>query len=210
MNYKACVIWMHGLGADASNMEGLAAQLDLPTAAIRHVFLNAPMRAVTINNGMHMRAWYDIGGSTIMDREDALGIAASQKQIVTAIDDQVNLGFSTHTIFLAGFSQGGAMALFSGLNFDRKLAGIIALSAYLPLLKHCDAAADKTTPIFLAYGHLDAIVQPTWTKQSSDWLKNRGYVNITMHDYTMEHSICREELTDLSSWLQQQVQRVAR
>jgi len=196
---------MHGLGADASDMAGLAEQLSLNEVAVRHVFMDAPVRPVTLNNGMLMRAWYDIIGMQLTDREDKEGILGSQLLIQEVIDTQIKEGFSAKQIFLAGFSQGGAVALYTALQRTVALGGVIALSAYLPLAIDCQAALPKDTPVFIAYGQYDPIVLPIWTKQSADWLVAKGYNQVTLHNYLMEHAICAEEINDLSNWLTTQV-----
>ncbi len=201
---QACVIWMHGLGADAQDMAGLAAQLPV-SVAIRHVFIDAPVRAVTINNHMPMRAWYDIVGIKLTDREDREGIFQSEAMIREVIDSQLAEGFVSEQIFLAGFSQGGAMALFTGLQMTTPLAGIITLSAYLPLADVCRMTLNNGTPIFAAGGQYDPIVLPAWTKQSVEGLRARGFEQITWHEYPMEHAICAEEVKDLAQWLNIQV-----
>lgn len=197
---QACVIWMHGLGADAQDMQGLANQLSL-TVPVRHVFMDAPVRPVTLNNRMPMRAWYDIVGMTLTDREDRQGILQSETMIQDVVDRQIEDGFSSDQIFLAGFSQGGAMALFSGLRSSRPLGGLIVLSAYLPLAAECKPALSHTTPIFIAGGLFDQIVLPMWTKQSVDWLKAHQFTEVSWHEYPMEHSIHSEEIGELSSWI---------
>ncbi|CDZ78038.1 Carboxylesterase 2 [Legionella massiliensis] len=203
---QACVIWMHGLGADASDMAGLAEQLSIGGLAVRHVFLDAPVRPVTINAGMAMRAWYDIVGMKLTDREDKQGIMASAAFIQQVFDDQLSTGLSGAKIFLAGFSQGGAMALYSALHINTPVAGVIALSAYLPLAEQCKTDLAKDTPIFIAGGIYDPIVLPLWTRQSTEWLGTAGYGNISFHNYPMEHSICAEEIADLSKWLVAQIE----
>ena len=202
---QACVIWMHGLGADAYDMVGLVDQLELDEVAIRHVFMDAPVRAVTLNNGMSMRAWYDILGMKLTDREDKVGIEASQALIHKVFDTQISEGFSAGQIFLAGFSQGGAMALYSALQMTSALGGVIALSAYLPLASECKPTLPKNTPIFIAGGRFDPIVLPAWTQQSAAWLMAAGYSQLTCRDYPMEHAICSEEIKDISQWLSDQV-----
>lgn len=203
---QACVIWMHGLGADASDMAGLAEQLPVGKLAVRHVFLDAPVRPVTINAGMAMRAWYDIVGMKLTDREDRQGIMASAAFIEQVFEDQLNTGLAGDKIFLAGFSQGGAMALYSALHRKTPVAGVIALSAYLPLAEQCKTDLAKDTPIFVAGGLYDPIVLPLWTRQSTEWLEKAGYSNISFHNYPMEHSICAEEIADLSKWLVAQIE----
>lgn len=198
---QACVIWMHGLGADGNNMAGVANQLGM-TTPVRHVFIDAPVRPVTLNNHMPMRAWYDIVGMKLTDREDRDGLMRSEGMIHQIIENQLTDGFKPNQIFLAGFSQGGAMALFTGLRSTAPLAGIITLSGYLPLSSECDPViVNNTTPIFIAGGRFDPIVLPAWTKQSFDWVQSRGFEQVAWHEYPMEHSICAEEIHDLSHWL---------
>ena len=205
---KACIIWMHGLGADSSDMSGLASQLRVPGSYCKHVFLDAPLRAVTINNGMRMCAWYDIVGFQLTDREDEQGIHESQQQIVTAIEEQLVAGFSSQQIFLAGFSQGGAMALYTALHQSKGLAGVVVLSAYLPLALKVRALLGKETPFFVACGKFDPVVSPLWSKGAVSWLKEHGYQNIAWHEYAMQHSICHEEIADLSTWLLTQIEGI--
>lgn len=205
---KACMIWMHGLGADSADMAALAGQLSIPDGLFEHVFLDAPIRPVTINGNMPMRAWYDITGSGLTDREDSAGIKASEQQIIKAIELQQQAGFSGQQIFLAGFSQGAAMALYTGLHASMPLGGIVALSGYLPLALTCQAVQDLHTPFFLAHGRFDPIVLPVWSQQSGLFLKKQGYVHISDHAYSMEHTVCHEELRDLSVWLIQKTQGI--
>ena len=197
---RACVIWMHGLGADANDMVGVATQLPM-TVPVRHVFIDAPVRPVTLNNHMPMRAWYDIVGMKLTDREDHDGLKRSEGMIHQVIEQQLAAGFHSDQIFLAGFSQGGAMALFTGLRSAIPLAGIVTLSGYLPLATECDPVlVNSSTPVFIAGGRFDPIVLPAWTKQSFDWLQARGFQHLAWHDYSMEHSICVEEIRDLAKW----------
>ncbi|QEY50509.1 alpha/beta hydrolase [Legionella longbeachae] len=200
---QACVIWMHGLGADASDMMGLVDQLTVTDIVLRHIFINAPQRPVTLNAGMVMPAWYDIVGMKLIDREDKEGIEQSELLIRKVIDEQLNAGFSYNQIFLAGFSQGGAMALHTALHTPAPLAGVIALSAYLPLAEHTRPKLDKSTPFFIGSGQYDPLVLPQWTELSKDWLLDKGYKNISYYKYPMEHSVCFEEINDLSFWLKQ-------
>lgn len=202
---QACVIWMHGLGADASDMMGLVDQLPIKDVAIRHVFVDAPHRPVTLNDGMVMPAWYDIIGLELVDREDKEGIQKSQQFILKVIESQINDGFKSNQIYLAGFSQGGAMALHTALHMPVRLGGVIALSAYLPLAQESQPILDKGTPFFIASGQFDPLVLPLWTKQSKEWLVTNGYESIATHLYPMEHSICSQEVEDLSQWLSNQI-----
>lgn len=201
---KACVIWLHGLGADGKDMAGLSTQLQL-AEPIQHVFMDAPVRPVTLNNGMLMRAWYDIFGMRLTDREDREGIKQSEALIRQVIDEQLAEGYLPEQLFLAGFSQGGAMALYTGLHLPMPLAGIIVLSGYLPLSSHCKAVLPLGTPMFFGAGRFDQIVWPSWSKGSFEVLKDQGFEQIAWHEYPMEHSICAEEIRDISSWLSQQV-----
>lgn len=202
---QACVIWMHGLGADASDMMSLVDQLTIEDVAIRHVFINAPQRPVTLNGGMVMPAWYDIIGVKLIDREDKEGIEQSELLIRKVIDEQLNDGFTHNQIFLAGFSQGGAMALHTALHTPARLGGVVALSAYLPLAAQTRANLDKSTPFFMGAGQFDPLVLPQWTESSKDWLLKKGYEHISYYKYSMEHSICFEEIKDLSLWFRHKI-----
>ncbi len=203
---KACIIWMHGLGADASDMVGLVEQLPLPGIPVRHLFMDAPMRPVTLNGGMVMRAWYDIKGGELLDRLDREGIAQSEMQIRQTIDSQIEQGFTASQIFLAGFSQGGAMALQTALTSNMKLGGVVALSSYLPMGFETVGVLDKQTPFFIALGTRDPLVRPEWTKASAQWLQMNGYAQVDIFEYPMDHSICVDEIKDLSHWLIEQIQ----
>lgn len=202
---RACVIWMHGLGADASDMAGLAQELRV-AQPLRHVFLEAPVRPVTLNGGMPMRAWYDITGLELQHRADKAGINESQQTIMDVISAQIADGFQPEHIFLAGFSQGGAMAIHTAVHYPGRLAGVIALSAYLPLGTESDALLNRDTPWFLALGVHDPLVKPEWSRLSMIWLKSQGFGRVSMHEYPMEHSVCRDEIQDLSRWLDSQLE----
>lgn len=201
---QACVIWLHGLGSNARDMSGVAEQLPA-SLPLRHVFLDAPVRSVTLNNNMSMQAWYDIVGVKLTDREDREGIAESEALIRKVIDNQLRDGFKHEQIYLAGFSQGSAMALITGLRTSAPLGGIMALSGYLPLASECQPALNFNTPILIAAGLFDPVVWPAWTKASFDWLQSHGFTQLTWHDYPMDHSICSEEINDLARWLTLQI-----
>ncbi|MCH9689419.1 MAG: carboxylesterase [Gammaproteobacteria bacterium] len=201
---QACIIWMHGLGASADDMTGLAKQLPL-NVPVRHVALDAPTRPVTFNQGMVMPAWYDVKGFTLEDKEDKPGILASKQIILAAIQTQIADGFSPETIFLAGFSQGGAMALFTALHTELALGGVIVLSAYLPLASECKPKLNRKTPMFIASGVHDQILLPAWTEISVTWLRDQGFDALTVRDYPMEHSVCLEEVQALGVWFEQQM-----
>lgn len=205
---KACLIWLHGLGADGSDMAGVAAQPPLCDLPLRHVFLDAPHRPVTINGGIEMPAWYDIIGMTLTDREDREGLNASRTALEKVIEEQLAHGFKHEQIILAGFSQGGALALFTALQQKQPLGGLISLSAYLPLMSEIECHQSKSLPIFMAGGRFDPMVLPVWTTASLQWLKAKGYQNIEWQDYDMEHSICMQEIKDISMWLTQQLEKV--
>jgi phospholipase/carboxylesterase len=196
------VIWLHGLGADGQDFVPIADELNLPVA-VRFIFPHAPQRPVTINGGFVMRAWYDIAASSIDAQQDEEGIRVSQKSIEALIAQEVARGIAPEHIFLAGFSQGGAIALHTALRQTAPLAGVLALSAYLPLSGSVNAEAlpgSRTTPIFLAHGRGDPIVPFELGLASRDALIRLGY-EIEWHEYTMQHSVCEQELRDIEIWL---------
>jgi phospholipase/carboxylesterase len=204
-NPTHAVIWMHGLGADGHDFEPVVDELDLdrlpPT---RFVFPHAPERAVTINGGYVMRAWYDI---LTMDfsgrREDAAGVIESAAQIEALIARENARGIPDSRIVLAGFSQGGAIALHTGLRHRARLAGILALSTYLPLADTLAAEAseaNRSVPVFMAHGEADPVIPQAFSRQSADFLLAAGYP-LAWRSYRMEHSLCMEELRDIELWL---------
>lgn len=201
----ASVIWLHGLGADGNDFVPVAPALELPPSlAVRFVFPHAPMRAVTINAGMRMRAWYDILGIDRAMREDGAGVRESQVQLEALIQKEKDGGIPASRIVLAGFSQGGAIALQAGLRHAEKLAGIMALSTYLPLrdsLAGEAAAANCDVPIFMAHGTLDYMLPLQLGELSRDQLKGAGYP-VEWHQYEMAHQVCPEEIRDIGTWLQ--------
>jgi len=204
---EASVIWMHGLGADGNDFVAIVHELDLEGAPdIRFVFPHAPMQPVSINNGYVMRAWYDVKWGDLEGRSkqaDEKGVRASQAAIGQLIEREISRGASAARIVLAGFSQGGAIALQTGLRYPQKLGGIMALSTYLPLaesLAHEAAAGNRTTPIFMAHGIDDAVIQHAMGTQSRDVLVQAGY-DVEWHEYPMQHSVCLEEIADIASWL---------
>jgi len=203
---KACVIWMHGLGAGASDMSELAKAMPL-NVPVKHVSLPAPSRPVTINAGMVMPAWYDITGISLTDREDEAGILASSARIVETFEEQKQAGFLPSQIYLAGFSQGGAMALFTALKSLNELGGVMALSAYLPL-RHAlsEVALHAKTPVFMASGNMDEVVRPEWSSQTVEWLKAQGFDKLQVQKYPMGHQVCFEEVQDLAKWLESQIE----
>ena len=199
----AAVLWLHGLGADGHDFEPVVPQLQLPRALrVRFVFPHAPVRPVTLNMGMHMRAWYDIaqlGGGA----EDAAGIRASQAQLEALIARERARGVATGRIVLAGFSQGGAIALHTGLRQAERLAGILALSTYLPLagtIATEHAAANLGAPLFMAHGRFDDIIPIERARQSRAALEALG-CKVDWHEYPMPHAVCAEEIADIAAWL---------
>jgi phospholipase/carboxylesterase len=201
----ASVIWMHGLGADGNDFVPVVRELALPPSLpIRFVFPHAPVRPVTINNGFRMRAWYDIVAADFSRRTDLVGVRASQLQVEVLIAREVARGIPASRIVVAGFSQGGAVALYTGLRHTERLAGIIALSTYLigaDELATEAASANRAAPIFMAHGTADPIVRFDWGSASRDALVKGGY-NVDWHTYGMEHSVCMEEINAVSAWLQ--------
>jgi phospholipase/carboxylesterase len=197
-NPQAAVIWLHGLGADGHDFEPIVPELELEQP-VRFVFPHAPIRPVTINQGMRMRAWYDIlqlGGGP----EDEAGLRASQKLTEELIRAQ---GLPPNRIVLAGFSQGGAIVLLTGLRYPERLAGVMALSTYLPLAGTLAAersAANRETPLFMAHGRYDDLIPMQRAQASREYLQKLGYA-IEWHDYPMPHSVCAPEIADISSFL---------
>jgi phospholipase/carboxylesterase len=200
---SASVIWMHGLGADGHDFEPIVPELGLPgTLQVRFIFPNAPVRPVTLNMGMAMRAWYDIieiGGG----REDGEGLRASQAAIEQLIAAEVARGIPASRIVLAGFSQGGAIAFQTGLRHPQRLAGIMALSTYLPLAGTVEderSAANRDLPVFMAHGSVDPMISISRAQQSRKMLEALGYP-LEWHEYPMPHSVCPQEIADISDWL---------
>ena len=203
-NPSASVIWLHGLGADGNDFVPIIPQLNLSECpAIRFVFPSAPSMAVTINGGYVMPAWYDITEREINAREDLAGIHKSAAAISELIEREVSRGIAYENIVLAGFSQGCAMSLQIGLRFPNALAGIMALSGYLPLarsLAHERSEANSKTPIFMAHGVWDAVITLERAEASADALEKLGY-QVDWNTYPMEHSLHPDELVDISRFL---------
>ncbi len=199
----AAVLWLHGLGADGHDFEPVVPELRLPRELrVRFVFPHAPVRPVTLNMGMRMRAWYDIvqlGGG----REDEAGIRDSQAQLEALVARERARGVVAARIVLAGFSQGGAIALHTGLRHGERLAGILALSTYLPLAGTLAAeasAANRDVPLFMAHGNYDDIIPIERARQSRRALEALG-TRVEWHEYPMPHSVCGEEIADVAAWL---------
>jgi phospholipase/carboxylesterase len=202
----ATIIWLHGLGADGHDFEPIVPELGLPkSTAVRFIFPHAPVQPVTINGGARMRAWYDV---TNDGQQDAAGIRASQARVEALIARERERGISPASIVLAGFSQGGAVALQTGLRYPERLAGILALSCYLPgpeTLEQEVSQTNRNVPIFMAHGTQDPVIPLSWAMRSRDRLKALGYA-IEWREYPMPHSVCAEEIADISSWLRRILQ----
>ena len=204
----ASVIWMHGLGADGYDFVPVVKELEINKlpgleAGVRFIFPHAPMRPVTINNGMVMRAWYDIKMVDLMRQEDEAGLRASQAECEKLIANEVARGIPAKRIVLAGFSQGGAITLQTGLRHQERLAGLMVLSSYLPIAATVAgemASAHQDLPIFMAHGTHDPMIALVRATASRDQLKQLGY-NIEWKEYPMEHSLAMEEVRDVRGWL---------
>jgi phospholipase/carboxylesterase len=200
----AAVIWMHGLGADGNDFVPIVGELDLPgDRGIRFIFPHAPTRPVTINGGAVMRAWYDIVGSDLTDRGDERGIRDSQLRIEQLIAREKTRGIAASRLVLAGFSQGGVIALQTGLRHSERLAGIMALSTYLALpqtLAAEAAAANRAVPIFMGHGTFDPMIRLDWAEASQRALQGQGYP-VEWHTYPMQHAVCMEEVREIGAWL---------
>jgi len=199
----AAVIWLHGLGADGYDFEPVVPELRLPAQMrVRFVFPHAPVRPVTLNMGMPMRAWYDIlqlGGGA----EDAAGIRASQALVEGLVARELSRNVPARRVVLAGFSQGGAIALQTGLRHPQRLAGILALSTYLPLARTLAAersAANRDLPVLMAHGTLDPMIPIARARESRAALEALGYA-VQWQEYAMPHSVCGEEIADIAAWL---------
>jgi len=208
---QAAVIWLHGLGASGHDFAPIPPELALPEdLPVRFVFPHAPERPVTINMGAVMRAWYDIkslGG----DQPDEAGIRASEQQVRALIAREVQRGIPATRIVLAGFSQGGAIAIHTGLRYPERLAGIMVLSAYLPLaetLASERAAANGSTPVLLAHGQSDPMVPLTFAQATRAHLEALG-IRVEWHEYPMAHQVCGQELQHIGTWLRRVLAREA-
>lgn len=207
-NPTHAIIWLHGLGADGNDFVPMVEAIQLPAHASLHfIFPHAPAMPVTLNGGMVMPAWYDIYSLDREAKQDAAGIKKSAAQIEQLIDYLMAAGYKSEQIFIAGFSQGGAMALYTGLCYPKRLAGIIALSCYLPIADEFEknrSEANNNTPIFLAAGEIDPVVPIHFSRQSKRKLLSLNY-QIAWHHYPMEHQVCPQEVADLQAWLEKQI-----
>jgi len=201
---RAAILWLHGLGADGHDFAPLVPQLGIVEPfGVRVILPHAPRRPVTINGGMLMPAWFDIAGTDFRHGQDSAGIRASEQQLRALIEREISRGIVAERILLAGFSQGGAMVLHTGLRYPRRLGGIMALSSYLPLadtLQAEAAEANRAVPLMMAHGTQDPVVPLPLAEQSRDLLQQQGYT-VAWHTYPMAHAVCPEELLDIRAWL---------
>ncbi|WP_319380963.1 alpha/beta hydrolase-fold protein [Thiomicrorhabdus sp.] len=199
MSAQAVVIWLHGLGADGYDFLGVLPQLNLPQQhAIRFIFPHAPEQPVTLNGGMLMRSWYDIRSPDLLNEVDAAGIRVACYRVYDLIDRQIKAGIDPKKVLLAGFSQGGLIALHAGLSYQQSLGGIMALSTYCPMEQQF--YMHREMPIFMAHGTEDGVVPLALAEHARKALGQKGY-QIEWHPYQMGHQVCGEELADIRSWL---------
>ncbi len=200
----ASVVWLHGLGADGHDFEPIVPELHLPgRCPVRFVFPHAPVRPVTLNFGMAMRAWFDILGLDRRSAVDEAGIRAAEVDIRALLEREHERGIPYGSMVLAGFSQGGALALHTGLRFGHRLGGLMGLSCYLPLIDKAETeavAANADTPVFMAHGAMDPVVAQTLGEEVRDFLHDRGH-EVLWHSYPMQHAVCPEEIGEISRWL---------
>lgn len=205
---RAAVVWLHGLGADGYDFVPIVPQLNLPEDhALRFVFPHAPMRPITINGGMPMRGWYDILGLTRLDRQDEAGIREAERIVHNYLQAEVDQGVPTERIVLAGFSQGGAITLHTGLRYRHKLAGLLPLSTYLPLHQLFAAersVANMRTPILMCHGTDDPVIPLAMGESSYEYLRSLGYA-VEWREYRMQHQVCAEEITAIGQWLRERL-----
>jgi len=199
------IIWLHGLGADGHDFEAIVPELSLPaSASYRFLFPHAPFQRITVNKGQVMRGWYDIRSTDIDRQEDFEGISDSTIALMSLIEDEINRGIPAENIVIAGFSQGGAIALNTGLRYHTKLAGIMALSTYLPSHEAYPENAheeNKGTPIFMAHGKVDEVIAFEIGEKSRAKLESMGYP-VEWHEYNIGHGVGPDELDAISQWLQ--------
>lgn len=204
--HQSSVIWMHGLGADGHDFEPLVPNLGL-SKHTRFILPHAPTRPITLNGGMPMPGWYDIAGLNARDREDEAGVRQSAESIRALIAQEHAAGIDYQKIFLVGFSQGGAMALFTGLTYPKALGGIIGLSTYMPIASvftHERRLENQNTPILMVHGTQDTVVEYAFGKKTQMALRQQGYF-VTWQDYPMAHEVCQPEISLIAEWLSQKI-----
>lgn len=203
--HTATVIWLHGLGADGSDFAPIVPELKLPVKnGTRFIFPHAPRRSITINGGMVMRGWYDVRAMDLTVNEDAAGIESSAALLAELLDRETRQ-LDSDRVILAGFSQGGAMALHTGLRYRQRLAGLMALSAYLPLsdrLAEADGGSNRATPILMMHGVYDPVIPVRTAEQSCALLRAREY-QVEWRQYAMQHAVCPQQIDDISQWMSQ-------
>mgnify|MGYP001812074299 CR=1 FL=1 len=201
-NPVGSVIWLHGLGADGHDFEPIVPELRLPVdLPLRFVFPHAPVRPVTINGGMAMRAWYDIVSLDAEGRADADGVRESTVLLEALVEREVERGIPEDKIVIAGFSMGGAIVVNKTLTTSRKLAGLMALSTYLPSPEEVDrSTSNRDLPVFMGHGTFDPMVLHAWGKATAERLTDTGF-SVEWHEYPMAHAVCPEEIRDISEWL---------
>ena len=205
LNVNASIIWLHGLGSDGHDFEPVVQKLNIPN--VRFILPHAPEMAVTRNSGYIMPAWYDLYGVTGSSKEDEDGIKNSQHYVNSLIQKELDRGIAAERIVIAGFSQGGAIALYTALRYPKKLGGVIALSTYLPVKTKLATEANPTnaaTPIFMAHGVFDDVITLDMCKISLQTLQNNHY-SVSWHEYNMAHSVCMEEISDIHGFLKQRL-----
>lgn len=205
---KAAVVWLHGLGADGHDFAPIVPELGLPKeAGVRFIFPHAPVRPITLNGGMAMRAWYDIKSLTKLSLQDDAGIRDSERIVHGYLDKEIAAGIPAEKIVLAGFSQGGAITLHTGPRYPKRLAGLMALSTYLPLSDKFSAEANrerKDTPILMCHGSHDPMLPMALGTASRDLLTAEGF-DVSWHEYPMAHQVCEEEIELIGAWLKQRL-----
>ncbi len=201
-NPQGSVIWLHGLGADGHDFEPIVPELRLPgDLSLRFIFPHAPVQPVTINGGMAMRSWFDIVSFDAEGRADRAGVLKSSAVLEGLISREIDRGISPEKIVLAGFSQGGAVAIHTALLTSHKIAGLMALSTYMALPDDvASAVCRKDLPIFMAHGSFDPVLRLEWGRASADRLIAAGYA-VDWHEYPMAHAVCPQEIADISHWL---------
>ncbi len=201
-NPTGSIIWLHGLGADGHDFEPIVPELRLPAGVpLRFVFPHAPVQPVTINGGMAMRSWYDILSFDSEGRADRDGVLKSSAILEGLIAREIERGIAADKIVLAGFSQGGAVAIHTALQTEHNIAGLMALSTYMALPEDAEnAVSRKDLPIFMAHGSVDPVLQMAWGRSSADKLIESGY-EVEWHEYPMAHAVCPQEIADIGVWL---------
>ena len=201
-NPQGSIIWLHGLGADGHDFEPIVPELRLPSdKSLRFVFPHAPVQPVTINGGMAMRSWYDIVSFDSEGRADRAGVLESSELLEGLIVREIDRGIAPQKIVVAGFSQGGAVAIHTALQTEYEIAGLMALSTYMALPDDAASAVSrKDLPIFMAHGSFDPVLRMEWGRSSADRLIEAGFA-VDWHEYPMAHAVCPQEIADISHWL---------